>query len=180
MRIFYKSLASIILSGCILLCTEVSAIQPRDEAITKEIKLLLNQEADIPTKQLKISVNDGVVLLNGTVETRLQADIIIEIANSVDNVRDVDTYKLKVTSSNQYLTDAFITSAAKGKLISLARHGKIGKDFHFHIETTNGKVHIFGKVKDKQDISTITREISRIKGVKNVNCNIDEWEYKVL
>ena len=174
MRIFYKSLASIILSGCILLCTEVIAIQPIDEAITKEIKLLLNQEADIPTKQLKISVNDGVVLLNGTVETRLQADRIIEIANSVDNVRDVDTYKLKVTSSNQYLTDAFITSAAKGKLISLARHGKIGKDFHFHIETTNGKVHIFGKVKDKQDISTITREISRIKGVKNVNCNIDE------
>ena len=174
MRIFYNSLASIILSGCILVCTEVIAIQPMDEAITKEIKFLLNKEADIPTKHLKISVNDGVVLLDGTVETRLQADRIIEVANSVDNVRDVDTYKLKVTSSNQYLTDAFITSAVKGKLIWLARHGKIGKDFHFHIETTNGKVHIFGKVENKQDISTITREISRIKGVKNVNCNIDE------
>ena len=74
----------------------------------KEIKFLLNKEADIPTKQLKISVNDGVVLLDGTIETRLQADRVVEIANSVDNVRDVDTYKLKVTSYNQYLMDAFI------------------------------------------------------------------------
>jgi len=162
--------ANIILITCFF-CDVVVARQPTDDVITKEIKSLLTKEADIPTKRLNISANDGVVLLDGTVDTRLQAHKIIEIANSVDNVRDVDTYNLKVASSNQYLKDSFITSAAKGKIILLARNGKIGKDINFSVETTNGKVHIFGKIEDDKDISVITREVGRIKGVKNVNCN---------
>ena len=167
-----KSIASIIISSCFL-CTVASANSATDNLITKEVKSLLNQEADIPVKQLNISTKDGVVLLDGTVETRLQADRIVEIANSVDDVKDVDTYKLKVVSSHQYLTDAYITAAVKGKLTWLIRHNKIGKHSHFHVETTNGNVHIFGKIEDNQDISIITREIGRIKGVKNVRCNLD-------
>jgi len=162
--------ANIILITCFF-CDVVVARQPTDDVITKEIKSLLTKEADIPTKRLNISANDGVVLLDGTVDTRLQAHKIIEIANSVDNVRDVDTYNLKVASSNQYLKDSFITSAAKGKIILLARNGKIGKDINFSVETTNGKVHIFGKIEDDKDISVITREVGRIKGVKDVHCN---------
>ena len=169
---FSKSIASIIIGSCFL-CAVVSANSVSDDLITNEVKSLLNKEADIPTKQLKISTKDGVVLLDGTVETRLQADRIVEVANSVDNVKDVDTYKLKVISSNQYLADAFITSAVKGKLTWLIRHGKIGKHSHCHVETTNGNVHIFGKVEDNQDVSIITREVGRIKGVKQVRCNID-------
>ena len=173
---FSKSIASIIIGSCFL-CAVVSANSVTDDLVTNEVKSLLNKEADIPTKQLKISTKDGVVLLDGTVETRLQADRIVEVANSVDNVKDVDTYKLKVVSSNQYLTDAFITSAVKGKLTWLIRHGKIGKYSHFHVETTNGNVHIFGNVEDNQDVSIITREVGRIKGVKQVRCNIDNWKW---
>jgi hyperosmotically inducible protein len=169
---FSKSIASIIIGSCCL-CAVVSANSVTDDLITNEVKSLLNKEADIPTKQLKISTKDGVVLLDGTVETRLQADRIVEVSNSVDNVKDVDTYKLKVVSSHQYLSDAFITAAVKGKLTWLIRHGKIGKHSHFHVETTNGNVHIFGKIEDNQDVSIITREVGRIKGVKQVRCNID-------
>ncbi len=169
---FSKSIASIIIGSCFL-CAVASANSVTDDLVTNEVKSLLNKEADIPTKQLKISTKDGVVLLDGTVDTRLQADRIVEVANSVDNVKDVDTYKLKVVSSHQYLTDAFITSAVKGKLTWLIRHGKIGKYSHFHVETTNGNVHIFGNVEDNKDVSIITREVGRIKGVKQVHCNID-------
>ena len=171
---FYKGIASVVL-GSYFLCSVVVNATPRtDDLITNEVKSLLNKEADIPTKKLKISTKDGVVLLGGTVDTRLQADRIVELANSVDEVKDVDTYSLKVVSSNQYLTDAFITSAVKGKLIWLVRHDKIGKTSHFHVETTNGNVHVFGKVEDNKNISIITREIGRIKGVKQVRCNFEE------
>jgi osmotically-inducible protein OsmY len=169
---FSKRITSIIIGSCFLYSV-ASANSTTDDLITKEVKLLLNKEADIPTKRLKISAKDGVILLDGRVETRLQADRIIEVANSIDNVKDVDTYNLKVVSSDQYLADAFITSAVKGKLIWLIRHGKIGKHSHFHVETTNGHVHIFGKIEDDQDVSIITREVGRIKGVKQVRCNID-------
>lgn len=164
-------ITTIVLSSTFF-CSEVIAKQPIDDAITEEIKSLLNKESDIPTKFLQVSTNDGVVLLKGTVDTRLQADKIIQVANSVNNVRDVDTYNLKVAKSNQYLADAFITSAVKGKLVSLARSNKISNNYNFHIETTNGHVHIFGKTNNNQDISVIEREVERIKGVKKVHCNI--------
>lgn len=164
-------IANIVLSST-LLSSAVVAKQLTDDSITQEIKFLLNKEADIPTRSLQISTNDGVVLLSGTIDTRLQADKIVQVANSVNDVKDVDTYNLKVAKSNQYLTDAFITSAVKGKLISLARSNKINKNYDFHIETTNGHVHIFGKTSNNQDITVIEREVARIKGVSKVNCNI--------
>lgn len=170
---FSKFIANITIISSCFFCTIVNANSATDDLITNEVKSLLNKEADIPTKKLKISAKDGVVLLDGIVETRLQANKIVEVANSVDNVKDVDTYKFKVASSNQYLTDAFITSAVKGKLTWLIRHNKIGKRSHFHVETTNGNVHIFGKVEDNQDTSIITREVGRIKGVKQVFCNVN-------
>lgn len=170
---FSKLTASIIIMSSCFFCSILNANSVTDDLITNEVKSLLNKEADIPTKRLKISTKDGVVLLDGTVETRLQANKIVEVANSVDNVKDVDTYKLKVANSHQYLTDAFITSSVKGKLTWLVRHNKIGKHSRFHVETTNGNVHIFGKVEDNQDTSIITREVGRIKGVKQVFCNID-------
>ncbi len=96
----------------------------------------------------------------------------MEIAYSIDNVKDVDTYNLKVTNSKQYLTDALLTSAVRGKIISLTRNNKIGKN-KIHVETTNGCVHLFGTIDDEQDISIIQRETNRIKGVKGVHCNIE-------
>lgn len=166
------SITTIVLSSTFF-CAAVIAKQPSDDLITEEIKSLLNKESDIPINKLQVSTNDGVVLLNGTVDTRLQADKIIQVANSINNVKDVDTYNLKVTKSNQYLTDAFVTSAVKGKLVSLARSNKISNNYDFHIETTNGHVHIFGKISNNHDISVIEREIVRIKGVKKVHCNIN-------
>ena len=175
-----KNIISVVLCSCFLSTVVIANQLTDDVLITNEIKSLLNKEADIPSEQqLQVSTKDGVVLLDGTVETRLQADRIIEIANSIDNVKDVDTYNLKVVSSNQYLKDAFITSAVKGKITWLIRHGKIGKYSGFHVETTNGNVHIFGRVEDNKDISTITREIGRIKGVKNVRCNIS-WKEQLV
>ncbi len=164
-------ITTVVLSSAFF-CSAVIAKQPIDDSITEEIKSLLNKESDIPTKFLQVSTNDGVVLLSGTVDTILQADKIIQVANSVNKVRDVDTYNLKVTKSNQYLTDAFITSAVKGKLVSLARSNKISNNYDVHVETTNGHVHIFGKTSNNQDVSVIEREVGRIKGVTTVHCNI--------
>lgn len=170
---FYKTtIMPIIFLMNFLVLTSISAKQILDEEITKTFNNLLQKEPDIPTKKFKVTTENRIIILEGTVDTRLQADKVIEIAHSIDNVKDVDTYNFKITNSKQYLTDAWLTSATKGKIIYLTRNNKISKN-KIHVETTNGHVHLFGTIDDEQDLAVLKREINRIKGVKAVNLNIE-------
>ena len=167
----YKSIATSTCLALILLNSSI-AKEPIDTSITKELDALIAQEPDLARDKLRITTKDRVIVLNGTVDTRLQADKVVELANSIDNVKDVDTYNLKVTDSKQYVKDALITSAVKGKIMLLAKNNKIEKT-DIHVETTNGNVHLFGRLDNEEDLSVIRREVGRIKGVKSVNCNLE-------
>ena len=155
------------------LLNSVMAKDLNDPTITQEFYSLINKESDLPGDKLKVSTKDRVIILDGTVDTRLQADKIVELANSIENVKYVDTYNLKVTDSKQYLKDALLTSAVKGKIMYLYNNGKIEKS-NIHVETTNGSVHLFGNIGNKEDVSILKRELNRIRGVKSVHCNLEE------
>lgn len=168
----FTKIATIVICSSFLLNSAIGN-ELNDSKITSKIKALLINEPDIPSSQLKVATNNGIVSVEGKVETRLQADKIVELINTVDEVKEVDASKLKTTSSNQYIKDAFITATIKGKIILLTKHNKIGKNSTFHIETTNGHVHIYGKVENKQEIDTITKEVYSIKGVKQILHSIE-------
>lgn len=136
--------ASIILFSFIF--TNAIANEVTDSETTAKLKTLLAKEPDIPANDIKITTNNGVVSLAGEVETTLQAGKIISIANSVNNVKEVDTSQLKTVSSNQYMKDTFITAAAKGKIMKLIKNEQINKNCKFHVETTNGIVHVLGLI----------------------------------
>lgn len=165
-------IAAMIISSSVLLEAAIGN-QLDDSQITSEVKTLLAKEPDIAFNQLKVITNNGIVSVEGKVATRLQADRIIELINTIDEVKEVDAYKLKTTSSHQYMKDAFITAAVKGKIILLTKHGKLGRNSTFNIETTNGYVHVFGKVENKQEIDTLVKKIYSIKGVKEVKHSIE-------
>ena len=169
-----KFIISSILAGFLFFNVSL-AKEPVDSEISKEFNLLLNQEADLPKERVKILVKDRVLVLEGTLDTRLQADKLVELAHSVNNIKDVDTYNLKVVNSKQYFKDALLTSAVKGKILLLTRNNKIDKN-DIHVETTNGCVHLFGIIRNSEDLSVIKRELNRIKGVKSVDCTFDTKE----
>lgn len=143
-----------------------------DTAITTKIKAKLALEADIPLN-ISVSTTDGDVVISGTVDTGLQANKIIDIASSVEGVKDINDAQLHVTSSENFFSDAAVTTKAKFKIIELAEQDQIGNNTNLHVETTNGDVHVFGAVTKKDDVTTIKNALSKIEGVKSVKVNIN-------
>ena len=143
-----------------------------DESITKTVKQLLIKESDIPNTTIDVFTKDRIVYLNGIVDTRLQANKIIEVASSVENVVDVNDKDLKVNSSSEFLADSLITAKVKGRVKYLSLNKQIKEKYNLHVETTNKIVHIFGTVQDEKDIEVIRKTISNIVSVKEVKMNV--------
>mgnify|MGYP001026008485 CR=1 FL=1 len=163
----------LILPAIILLFIfSVSAAPLDDKAITRNVTELLVKEHDIPNTNIQIKVVDKIIYLSGDVDTGLQANRIIELASSVKSVVDVNADKLNVRNSKEFLSDAFITAKTKGKIKYLALNNRIAEHYILHVETTNKIVHIFGDVKNKQDIKTIKDSIEDIIDVAGVKMNI--------
>lgn len=148
------------------------ASSTNDLTITAEVKTKLLQEQDIPTKNIEVITKDGIVSLKGMVDTHLQAHRAIEVASSVDNVKDVVDTGLKIKESKSIITDAVITAKVKGKIRHLYINKKIGPGYDLHVETTNGIVHLFGHVAREMDVDTIADAAKEVKGVKSVKTNI--------
>ena len=144
-----------------------------DTAITTQVKALLALEDDIESYDIGVTTENHVVYLEGEVDTGLQADKAVEIAQGVSGVKDVDNSKWRVKSSTSYASDSFITAKVKGTIMQLSNNNTIGANSDLHVETTNGAVHIFGTVTKSNDIATIKQAVTAIKGVKSVNSNIE-------
>ena len=165
-------LFSLLLATFVLFQPKVFAKTRTDTEITKLVERSLIEEKDIPDEKIHVSTKKGVVTLSGKVDTKLQATKIVELASSVKSVMDVNTDQLKTKSSKEFLSDAFITAKAKGRVEYLSFRGYISKGYDLHVETTNGVVHIFGQVKDQEDTATIQNSISNIIDAVSVKTNI--------
>jgi osmotically-inducible protein OsmY len=152
--------------------TSIASDTEKDKLIIQKVSNLLLKEHDIPNTKIQVISKNGVVKLIGVVDTSLQANRIIELASSVKSVIDINTDKLKVKNSKEFLSDAFITAKAKGKIKYLAINNKISPEYELHIETTNKVVHILGDVKNNNDIKTIKKSINDIIDVEDVKVNI--------
>lgn len=143
-----------------------------DTAITSKVKAKLTLESDIPLN-ISVTTTNNVVYLSGIVDTRLQANKIIQLAESVDGVKDVNDSKLQITSSDSFFSDATITAKAMGKIMQLRESDKIGSGSDLHVETTNGDVHVYGSVTQNDDKQVVKDAVGSINGVKTVSANID-------
>jgi len=162
-----------LLSAIIILSNFISyAVPLEDSAISEIITELLVKENDIPNTDIKVQVKQKVIYLSGNVDTNLQANRVLELAASIKSVIDVNTDKLDIRNSKEFLSDAFITAKTKGKIKYLAINNRIAEHYVLHVETTNKVVHIFGDVKSEQDIKTIQDSIEDIIDVAGVKMNI--------
>ena len=142
-----------------------------DAAITAEVKARLISEKDIPSN-ISVSTIDSVVTLEGAVDTSLQAHQAIEVASSINNVKDVVDTQLKVKESKSLMSDALITAKIKGKIRYLYANNKILKGYDLHVETTDQVVQIFGSVARPADLETVVAAAKDVKGVKSVKTNM--------
>lgn len=140
------------------------------------IKTIKNKIATNPTTvKTKVSVTsiDGKVILSGTVDTNTQADEIIQMSSSTEGVKNVNTDEFQVKSSEQPLSDSFITAKIKGLFLREKLFTNTDIPFwEIKVDTRDGIVYLAGTADSKEQAANAVKLAKEIDGVKQVNSSI--------
>ncbi len=144
-----------------------------DSAITVQIKAKIAADKNLSVFSEDVStVNNGMVVLSGVVDSETDATALIQLAASVDGVRDVNTDNLTVKDSKHPMNDAYITAKVKGQFMQ----AKILTDKDVaalvSVETVDGVVHLSGKVDNAMEIKNAIKLAESVKGVKKVESRL--------
>ncbi len=153
--------------------TEMAQTGLTDTAITAKIKALYVQSPLIKTENISVITNKGNVILTGKIETDLQYEKAIAIAESIDGVTHVDADHLQVTASQAPLTDTYTTAKVKGTIMKEKLFGDKSVEYWpVSVETKNGIVYLTGVVDTKEQQTNIINLVDKIQGIKSVNSSI--------
>lgn len=169
-------LATAIFSALIMLSATAYAEQVpvSDAAITLQVKAKIAADKDLSAFSNEVStVDDGVVILSGTVDSETDAEALVQLAESVDGVRDVNTENLKVKESQHPMDDAYITAKVKGMFIQkdLFSDADVAS-IPISVETNNAVVHLSGTVDNDEQIKNAIKIAQSVKGVKKVESRL--------
>jgi hyperosmotically inducible protein len=145
-----------------------------DAAITFQVKAKIAADKNLSVFSNEVStVNDGVVVLSGTVDSETDAEALVQLVESVDGVRDVDTEKLTVKESQHPMDDAYITAKVKGLFMQedLFSDEDVAT-MPVSVETNNGIVHLSGTVDNEAQIKNAIKMAESVKGVKKVESRL--------
>ncbi|MEO8401253.1 MAG: BON domain-containing protein, partial [Gammaproteobacteria bacterium] len=128
--------------------TRTVAQTPEDDmVITNTLKKLIHDSKVLSKHQVDVSTTKGDVTISGEVDSDTQASLLVEYAESIVGVSDVDTSKLTVKDGQSPIGDALITAKIKGLLIREKLFGE--KDIaalSTGVETKDGVVYLSGAV----------------------------------
>lgn len=144
-----------------------------DSVITSKVKSKVAMDPGISVFKVSVSTRKGVVYLTGKVNSETDADALIQIAQSVNGVSDVNTYNLRVKGSQKPLTDTAITSKIKGLYVRDKLMGREIAPIAVHVETNNGIVYLSGNVDNQLQSDNAIRLAKSVKGVKRVESRIE-------
>jgi hyperosmotically inducible protein len=144
-----------------------------DTAITTSIKAQYVKDSLVNPFDISVATSNGIVTLAGTVNTNMQYERAISIAEASDGVKDVNADGLKVKDSQSALSDSYITAKLNGLIIKNKIFGdKDVKFTNIDIETKDGVVYLSGQADNTAQIKNIIDLANSIKGVKSVKSAI--------
>jgi hyperosmotically inducible protein len=152
--------------------TNVIAQTPADDtAITNTIQKAIHSSKALSKLKVNVSTKNGVVTIQGDVASDTQASSLIELAESVVGVADVDSAKLNVKESKEPFADLVITAKIRGLLIREKLFGeKDVASLSTNVETTDGTVYLSGVTDNKAQIDNaidiIKKNIPEVKKVE--------------
>ena len=80
----------ILFAGLILLASGCSLVAPDDKAIVSEIQAKLFQDSVLKTRDIRVTSNQGMVILTGTVSTELEKSAVERLAGQASGVKRVE------------------------------------------------------------------------------------------
>ncbi|MDX1900552.1 MAG: BON domain-containing protein [Gammaproteobacteria bacterium] len=145
-----------------------------DTAITGQVKTKIAMDQSISIFKVGVTTDHGIVKLTGNVDADAQVSSLVEMAQSIDGVKDVDASKLHIQKSNDPLEDTIITAKIKGKFIQEKLFGDTDTAvFTISVETNNGNVYLTGTAKNNKQIKNAILLAKSIRGVKRVESRVE-------
>ena len=152
-----RSDRSLDLSVVVLLCVIIPAACGRtDPAIQVDVDARLSADPATAPLSLDISINRGVVRLAGEVNSREQRRRAVELARSVDGVKDV--------VDEMHPSDAAIVAAVKSALSADPLVGSVP----IEVDATRGNVRLMSDQTDKEQRARAMELSTKVDGVKHV------------
>jgi hyperosmotically inducible protein len=153
--------------------SDVAITPAQDKTINQTIQSLISNNKTLSNLDVTVGTNQGVVTLSGNVDSDSQASSLIELAQSVVGVKDVDASNLSIKASEQPFKDMWTTAKIKGLFIQEKVFGD--KDIaamNISVETQNGVVYLTGVINNKQQLKNAIKIIEGVKDVKKVEYNV--------
>jgi len=158
--------------GCSESPTEDTAIaQLDDAAVLSSVKAALTADPVTQARQIDVEVEQGIVQLNGFVDSEAEKSQAAALASAVDGVLEVRN-NLAINAGSETLAenvdDAMLTTKVKAALIE----SPDTKAHEINVETMQGVVQLSGFVDDLAAKDAATSVAKAVEGVKEVQNEI--------
>ena len=148
------------------------AAENSDTWIGRKVGLALLFHRNVNAGGTVVEVKDGVVTLKGEAANLAQKELTAEYAQDIENVKQVKNEmtvaatppKAKRTEGEK-VDDASVTAQVK---TALSTHHSTSA-LKTHVETRNGRVTLTGAARNAAEKSLVTKLVSDIQGVTDVN-----------
>lgn len=138
-----------------------------DAAITAKVRSELIRDDSTKERQIDVDTKDGIVHLNGFVDTVAERSHAGTTAGRVEGVRRVEndlTVRSTTTTVGEKLDDATLTAKVKAALIA---------DSHTHaykvdVATHDGMVSLSGEVASNEEKAAVEAVASKVRGIKSL------------
>ena len=179
LRVFILFYISLFLTGCaqvaiggisktVLVAKEERSVGTfiDDSIISAKLKNLYFNNNEKIFFNVDVEVNEGRVLLTGTVDS---SDIRIEATQLAWGINDVVTVINEIQISNtdsilDYADDLVITTKINAKLLL----NKEINNLNYNVDTVNKIVYLIGIAQDKKELDKVVEIVNKIYGVEEV------------
>jgi hyperosmotically inducible periplasmic protein len=141
-----------------------------DTALTAKVKAALAADPTAKAHQIDVEVNQGIVELNGFVDSSANRTAAAHVTANVDGVQEVRN-NLEIRgeeTAGKVIDDTVITAKVKSALIA----DETTKAHEINVETENGIVQLSGFVDNETQKTAATTVARGIEGVSDVHNKI--------
>ena len=166
-----KSRLAIAVAALVLAGTQACAGTVEDAAITAKVKSALIADPVAKAYQIDVDTKDGLVQLNGFVDSTAGKTVAGRVANNVEGVKGVDNnldVQTQQRGPGEVIDDAVVTAKVKSALIE----DPSTKASQIDVDTREGTVQLDGYVSSESAKDRAAKLARAVKGVRDVENNL--------
>ncbi len=141
---------------------------PSDQEVKEAVFCLLDANSEIDSDDVVVSINNGNVVLEGTVNSFWKSDKILEMVSHISGV-------ISVSNKISIVSEETITDDDLANIIIKMMQNSVHVDAHkVDVKVENGIVTLSGIVPSMSDYDAVKNIVKFTKGVKDIENNL-KW-----